>query len=220
MSDSEDTTFALAPPIDREAERKAKRAARNKAWREANQERLKAYAAGRRAIRAAYMRERRAANPDYQAEAKAYRERTKAHIKAWHKAHYEDNKGEINARHKTHYEENKGEINTRRRCQYHATPLIQKSRALLKRYGLTIEQYEGMYHRCSGRCECCKVPFSRVIRTRPNVDHCHATNRVRGLICHRCNIALGCVDDNPKILRALARYLERQGKDNHAVGND
>ena len=53
-----------------------------------------------------------------------------------------------------------------------------------------------------GRCSVCK----RVgILSR---DHDHKTGRQRGVICHKCNLALGLVGDNPELLRLLADYLE------------
>lgn len=45
------------------------------------------------------------------------------------------------------------------------------------------------------------------IDERAHVDHCHTTNRVRGVLCPRCNKALGFSGDNPEILRALIAYL-------------
>jgi len=42
-----------------------------------------------------------------------------------------------------------------------------------------------------------------------HVDHCHGTGRVRGLLCHFCNTAIGKFDDNPALLRRAADYLER-----------
>ncbi len=41
------------------------------------------------------------------------------------------------------------------------------------------------------------------------MDHCHTTGRVRGLLCKRCNVALGLVDDKVNKLRGLISYLEK-----------
>ena len=44
------------------------------------------------------------------------------------------------------------------------------------------------------------------------VDHCHTTGKVRGFLCHRCNIALGMVKDDAGRLRKLADYLDKVDK--------
>lgn len=54
------------------------------------------------------------------------------------------------------------------------------------------------------RCEVCKKTGRRI-----HFDHCHKSNRFRGWICHQCNVALGHVRDNQKLLRKLADYLEK-----------
>jgi hypothetical protein len=40
-------------------------------------------------------------------------------------------------------------------------------------------------------------------------DHCHAGGHFRGWLCDRCNKVLGLVKDSPKLLRAMAKYVER-----------
>jgi hypothetical protein len=41
-----------------------------------------------------------------------------------------------------------------------------------------------------------------------HIDHCHATGRVRGLLCQNCNQMLGKAHDDPAVLRKAAQYLE------------
>lgn len=39
------------------------------------------------------------------------------------------------------------------------------------------------------------------------VDHCHKTNMVRGLLCHRCNTAIGLLNDDFTTLKSALKYL-------------
>lgn len=55
-----------------------------------------------------------------------------------------------------------------------------------------------------GRCRVCKAPGAAL-------DHNHSTGKVRGLLCHPCNRALGFADDSPRRLLALATYLLTEG---------
>ena len=45
------------------------------------------------------------------------------------------------------------------------------------------------------------------------VDHCHATGKVRGLLCHPCNAGLGFYRDDPRLMREAAAYIERSRAD-------
>lgn len=71
------------------------------------------------------------------------------------------------------------------------------------RYGLTPDQIKAMIHAQRGGCAIC----DRALVTF-HVDHEHDTGRVRGLLCHRCNIRLGGWDDAEFRSRAL-QYLDR-----------
>lgn len=72
---------------------------------------------------------------------------------------------------------------------------------LSSRYRMTADQHAAMVERQGGKCAICKEPMNR-----PCVDHDHATGKVRGLLCHRCNIRLSAVEDSAFRRRALA-YL-------------
>jgi hypothetical protein len=78
-----------------------------------------------------------------------------------------------------------------------------------RRYGLSKQDYARMVEAQSGRCVICGL----LPKPRPNsagvlvVDHDHATGNVRGLLCGKCNTALGMMDDDPTRLEAAACYL-------------
>jgi hypothetical protein len=73
---------------------------------------------------------------------------------------------------------------------------------LRARRGVSRERYEALYDLQGGRCAICERPHDVL-----HVDHDHTTERVRGWLCSRCNLALGQFKDDPRRLRAAAAYL-------------
>jgi len=69
------------------------------------------------------------------------------------------------------------------------------------KYGITITQYENMKKNQADSCKICLNKVDLVI------DHCHKTGKVRGLLCNRCNLKLGIIDDKEWLQKAKA-YLE------------
>jgi Autographiviridae endonuclease VII len=91
------------------------------------------------------------------------------------------------------------------------TPRQIKDSNLRRTYGITVEQFEEMEQAQGGLCAACgRPPRGRGKNLVLHVDHCHETGRVRGLLCSKCNLAMGNADDDPALLRALADYLERE----------
>lgn len=74
---------------------------------------------------------------------------------------------------------------------------------LLRRYGITIEQYDAMVEAQGGLCALCRE------RPPEHVDHDHVTGAVRGVLCSCCNQGLGNFRDSVASLRAAVDYLER-----------
>ena len=76
--------------------------------------------------------------------------------------------------------------------------------ALQRDFGISPEQYQALLTEQEGRCKICgRLPQSR----RLSVDHCHATGKVRGLLCGQCNHGIGNFQDDPRLLKAAAEYL-------------
>lgn len=77
---------------------------------------------------------------------------------------------------------------------------------LKKNYKLTPEQYDAIFAIQNGVCAICNQPESGK-REYLCVDHDHDTKKVRGLLCHDCNLGLGKFKDDPAILNKAIWYL-------------
>ena len=90
-------------------------------------------------------------------------------------------------------------------------PDYDRKSNLRRVYGVTIEQVEKMLLDQKGVCAICNKPETRVVKSGPTqlaVDHDHATGKIRKLLCHKCNVALGLLDENPDRMRSMAEYIE------------
>jgi len=94
----------------------------------------------------------------------------------------------------------------------HRRTISDRHRA--RQLGLAIDQYKELRRLAQeGACDVCGDPPNKSPRgafpETLHIDHCHETNRIRGLLCSRCNRALGYFRSNPRLLRLAAEYLER-----------
>jgi hypothetical protein len=209
MSDDHPTA-----PIDPEERRREQKRAATRRWRERNKERIAAY---NKRWNAANKRAWYADNEEYKARQRAHEQARKeadpeafkaaqaARMRAWRRRNPELDK----ARRKAFCEAHPEWVKAKKRCYYrrHRARISDRQKCL--KYGLTPDRLAEMRRACKGRCQVCKVPFSGLLDERECVDHCHRTGAVRGLLCGRCNLLAGLAGDDPKQLRAMARYLER-----------
>jgi hypothetical protein len=122
--------------------------------------------------------------------ARKYRERHRQKIKEQARRHYWNNREAI-----LHREQVRRESDVR-----------YSERKSVRIYGISLEEYDLMRARQKDVCAICKKPPST--RRRLFVDHCHLTNKVRGVLCQKCNSGIGLLGDNLDVLRAAAAYLE------------
>lgn len=80
-----------------------------------------------------------------------------------------------------------------------------------KNYGITKDQYMQLLINSCGRCDACGEQFINKSHS-SHVDHNHVTGKVRGLLCHGCNLALGLLHEDPKKISQLLKYLEERNK--------
>lgn len=88
----------------------------------------------------------------------------------------------------------------------------------LRKYGLTVEDYDRMFRQQSGVCAICRRPEKH--RKNLSVDHNHKTNVVRSLLCINCNAAVGNVKEDPLRAIAVADYLVKHEGEAIDVGLD
>lgn len=165
----------------------------------------------------------------------AYRERTRQKARQWRQQNLEVARARARARYHANLEDRKQKAAlyradparreaARRRTaewvsknpeKYKAQKLKDKANwrkdYLRSKYGLSWDEYQQMLAAQEYRCAVCREDF------RPGwtcVDHCHATERVRELLCPNCNFILGHAHDSPDLLRAAADYLERHDTKN------
>ena len=87
--------------------------------------------------------------------------------------------------------------------------LTHRQRQIKYNYGLTKDDYEKLILKCNNNCEICNVSFIDNNLT-PNIDHCHTTNKVRGLLCTSCNKGIGIFKDDIFLLNNLIEYLNKK----------
>jgi hypothetical protein len=150
-------------------------------------------------------------------------------IQTYKQGRYKANKAEINAKNRAWGQANKEAVSKRAAQQYKADPEPAKARArkraqekpeqvrfeqqrkhLRSTYNLTLAEYDAMLEAQGGACGICSGPPT--VHGRFYVDHCHATMKVRALLCHQCNVALGMMKDDPELCEKAAAYLRNFGK--------
>ncbi len=109
------------------------------------------------------------------------------------------------------YKTNKTVVNERARQWYrnHKELVKQRSRdgEIFRNFGLTRQDYNRLFQIQGGMCKICGI-HQMSVNKNLRVDHCHKTKRVRGLLCHNCNIALGLLKENIETLKKMIIYLE------------
>lgn len=103
--------------------------------------------------------------------------------------------------------EQKADKAFRQRAWRSANPTVSKGYYLKRSYGISVADYDAMLEAQEGKCAICKQECN--VYGRLSVDHCHATKKVRALLCTHCNRGIGMFHDNPDLLMSAALYMEQ-----------
>lgn len=76
------------------------------------------------------------------------------------------------------------------------------------KYNISEEEFNNLKFEQNNKCAICKET-QRNPKDELCIDHDHTTGKVRGLLCHRCNIGLGFLKDNENLIEKLLSYLRK-----------
>jgi hypothetical protein len=81
----------------------------------------------------------------------------------------------------------------------------EKCRTLRRRYGISLAEFTALLESQSSCCAICST--DQEPKQGWHTDHDHTTGKVRGILCHNCNLLLGLGRDRPAILQSAIDYL-------------
>ena len=76
-------------------------------------------------------------------------------------------------------------------------------------YEITLKEYQTLLIKQGGVCAICSTGIAGGKHTTFNVDHCHKTNKIRGLLCTQCNLGIGKLGDSFAHLKNATHYLSK-----------
>lgn len=144
---------------------------------------------------------------------KLYYLQNKEKIKSDRKNYYESNKEEVKERVMKYHYKNSDTIKDYKKKYKEDNKSKLKDKQLREKFNITLDDYIKMLDEQNGCCKICKNPETAKNVKYGNtmmlaVDHNHQTGKVRGLLCSRCNPALGAFNDSIETLKLAIKYLE------------
>jgi endogenous inhibitor of DNA gyrase (YacG/DUF329 family) len=98
-----------------------------------------------------------------------------------------------------------------RKEYYQSERGVESSRRthLKRKYNMTLEKYNEMLDFQNNVCLICEQPENCIRNKFLAVDHCHITNKIRGLLCTNCNRAIGLLKENIETMEKMIKYIKK-----------
>lgn len=84
------------------------------------------------------------------------------------------------------------------------------SERLEYKYGVTLEYKNALIESQGSACAICRSPLELDRPTQVNLDHCHTTGKIRGVLCRKCNVMIGLAGDKVEVLNRAIEYLQKE----------
>lgn len=154
---------------------------------------------------------------EYEARYRAsHKEHLVAYFREYHRLHPEKNRERCKRYYNAHREIAKTSAKKYRDShkeerriarQQPAAREMERAGHVRRKYKLSPEECRRLIAKQTGRCAICAHLFNEANYW--CVDHDHQTNRIRALLCHKCNSALGLFLENEDVLLNAVAYLRR-----------
>ena len=115
---------------------------------------------------------------------------------------------------KSFYDKNREKKREQDKLWYKNNSETIRKRQVERIYGITFDEYTELLKDQKGGCAICSVPLKTHWGVESEyevakVDHCHTTGKVRGLLCNKCNVSLGNLNDDIELFKNAINYLEK-----------
>lgn len=87
-------------------------------------------------------------------------------------------------------------------------PEKHKHNNLMSSYGISLDKFKEMLLTQDNKCRTCGANHAD-FKKGLHVDHCHKSKVVRGLLCSKCNTAIGLLKENIEVLENIINYLKQ-----------
>ena len=105
-------------------------------------------------------------------------------------------------------EKNREAMRKAQREYHQRNPDRHRNNFLKRTFGITVDEYREMIAKRNGLCDICKSPEPGG-KGNFHLDHDHTTGEIRGILCAKCNLGIGSLQDSIEILEAAANYLAK-----------
>jgi len=87
---------------------------------------------------------------------------------------------------------------------------VTELRRQAKIKGYDPDEAQAIFEQHDGKCDICRRTPKEANSSKKylSIDHCHSTNKIRGMLCNNCNLALGMLQDSPELLAKAIEYIK------------
>ena len=125
------------------------------------------------------------------------------------KEYYRNHKEKLKTKNKEYYLNHKEKLKTKHKEYYNKHKEEFKKYHLKNRYSLSISKFNNLLLAQNMKCAICKEPLDLQNPHNVNIDHDHKTGKIRGILCNKCNVAIGLLRDNPEYAYSAFIYLKK-----------